>query len=139
MKSVDRLEEKRLRLAAELEVTERQLVSTKAAAGAITRQCSKCLKVKPASAYYRKDGNIDGRLGSCIECHCADMRARYVPKPKTPRPPALRAVGEHGGRELAAVDLTPCPRCSLRGHEEGDPDRCLQPLPSTGLGCQGWV
>lgn len=44
-----------------------------------------------------------------------------------------------GDEKLKPIDLVACHICSLRGHEPGDPDRCRQPLRSSGLGQQLWV
>lgn len=66
----------------------------------------------------------------------------WTPKRKKKGPALGESRGAMDGK-LDPLDHIPCPRCSLRGHEPGDPERCLSSSPlvgaTRGLGGQSWV
>ncbi len=83
---------------------------------------------QPLSEFYVRSDGGDGHWARCKSC-AVDMQRDYSRgKRRT-----------NGGRKLAAVDLTPCTRCKLRGHTAGDPDKCLVTREMPGLGNQWWA
>ena len=81
------------------------------------KKCTKCGKKKPLDAFRR-------RYAGCtkIKRVCSDCR------------PPVDAIPQGSCKPLDPIDKIPCPRCHLRGHEAGDPDRCLIGNASAGLG-----
>jgi hypothetical protein len=75
------------------------------------------------------------RLYKCSICGSLDHTA-----PKHPTE-AGESVTDLPGRKvgnLSGLDLVPCGRCGLRGHEPGEPGRCLG-LDGVGIGQSPWM
>ena len=65
-------------------------------------------------------------------------RARMTGEISGRAKPGPKEGSSHGWKHKR-LDVIPCPRCSLRGHEAGDPIRCLTGAGrSTGMGQWGW-
>jgi hypothetical protein len=47
--------------------------------------CSKCLEIKPFSAFMKRKGATDGYRGVCRDCKYAAARARYANDPERHR------------------------------------------------------
>jgi Zn ribbon nucleic-acid-binding protein len=132
------------------------------------KECSKCHE-------WRKFSDFSATRAECKACLAARSLARYHERLKDKRVCAacgvekelsafhishltckpcraerrLRRAREYAGlsgdEKLKPIDLVPCTRCNLRGHEPGDPDKCLQSSKlyqrgagGAGLGGQWW-
>lgn len=106
----------------------------------MTKKCSWCGEDKPANSdhFYPWVDSRNGAQRLSSRCKpCGREKAiewhnshRVQPQPEL-----------HAGTRLplSAADLTPCKACGLRGHEAGDPDRCLRGVATLGMGAQSWV
>jgi hypothetical protein len=63
--------------------------------------CSHCLQIKPLGDYYAADGNSDGKMGKCKECH--RIRQRYLRKHHADR---LMEPSEHAPRTRPSLGET---------------------------------
>ena len=105
------------------------LAIVKSKRGQRMRECVGCRRRKPVSDFDKHSMGIHVRrvCKACMdenECERREEDRRRV---------------SGTCRELTGVDVVPCSRCGLRGHEAGDPEKCLHPRdPSAGLGVQWW-
>lgn len=97
----------------------------------VTKECSSCGEVKPLVDFHWRSDNRQHRA----QCkNCFNTIARSACLQRNPR----ETTGHM--RALTVEEVTPCPRCHLRGHVPGDPERCTRPNdPTSGMGSQWWT
>jgi hypothetical protein len=135
----------------------------------VKKTCSKCGIEKKFSDFhhYRRNeckaccvaralANYHARLSEKRECKACGIekelrdfnRSHAVCKVcrSERRREAASARVLTGDEKLKAIDLVPCSVCSLRGHEPGDPDKCLgssklyqRGAGGAGIGGMWWV
>lgn len=135
----------------------------------MTRECTKCHESKKFSdfhdrrheckacysarklAYYHARLNEKRTCNTCgIEKELRDFHISHLTCKPCRAEKRLRkgreSAGLSGDEKLKPIDLTPCKTCGLRGHEPGDPDRCLQSSKlyqrgagGAGMGSMWWV